>query len=133
MNYILPLNDAERDYLRAVVLSNLIRDAGRMADLDERRDADKYAKGRAAVHVGGAILAALSPERLHVVDRVLDPRAQGAQGAPVVLYRDADEGADMPRDPHCIHGIPSADPCPKCDEPTEAINARMRGAIPAAP
>ncbi|MHB8414606.1 MAG: hypothetical protein ACYDDA_03720 [Acidiferrobacteraceae bacterium] len=127
MNYMLTLTDAERDYLRAIILSNLIRDAGRMADLDERRDADKYAKGRAAVHVGGALLAALSPERLQVIGPT--PRGGAQDGtAPVMFYREAADDPAMPRDPHCVHGIPSNDPCPKCDEPTEAINARMRGA-----
>ncbi len=125
MQYKLIIDDAERDYLRAIVQSTLMRDAQRLADSDPRRDADRYAKAQSALQIGAQLLAALAPSRIEVATGA-DPQAElrqamanqgAAAAATIIAERLAREVPDFdPRalDPQCIHGIPFRDHCPHC-------------------
>ena len=105
MKYSLIIDDSERDYLLAIVQSAIIRDAARVADADPKRDADTYAKSRAALHVGAALLAALNPSRIEVAtsatpQEIADPIAEAISR----------ENAER----RCVHGRLFSEPCEHC-------------------
>jgi hypothetical protein len=128
MKYQLIINDAERDYLLSTMQTALVREANKIPDLDPRRDADKYAKARDALHVAAGLLAALAPSRIEVASdadplaevqrAAADPKCVSVQIHDELAARVAAEiGTEFdPRalDPKCVHGVRFADPCPHC-------------------
>ena len=103
MQYLLTIDDAAREYLLIIVQDGVIRAAAKLPDLDPKRDADQYAKARAALLTGAALLADLSPSRLEV-----------APVAPTELGRDELDTGQARR---CVHGIDFAEPCGHCNPP----------------
>lgn len=125
MNYILRLTDAEREYLTGAIERAVIDDAKSTEALASRsilwpkKNAEAFAKARAALHAGAGLLGKLSPDSIEVADPVDAPAVTDSG-----IYSPADAEALAvavpgfdPRAlrPNCAHGIPFDRPCDLCE------------------